>query len=496
MILLYALKTALKVKRGEPLTSGSVNVNVARFEFSPDWEGLERVAVFRAGVESRSVVLGADGQCVIPWETLASHGRQLTAGVYGTRGGEVVLPTVWASLGTVLEGADPGKEAQPPTPDVYQQLMAAAQEAVETAKSVREDADAGAFIGPPGPEGPPGPQGEQGRQGEIGPEGPPGPEGPQGKTGEKGEKGDTGDTGPQGPQGEQGKQGPQGEQGIQGERGPQGLQGIQGELGLQGERGEPGPQGPAGTPGMPEEDVLTAIEAAVSNRAHSIIETSGPAAEVTVSLAAEGSPLRPVSEIVLVQEGEGAPSLENIRNISGWDSIALSYNGKTTVQDFPETVCGGSYDWAKGELTITHKRFALAVKDMNNLENYPGWANLNDLLECFHAEQNGYVRNVVCNIGELVSVNATGNGVIYLSKSAYELTQTQWKEQYSDLVCQFVFPLLEPRIIQLTPQEFAALSGDNILSSDCGSTVVTFQADLKKYIDKALHEAVRAVLAQ
>lgn len=63
------------------------------------------------------------------------------------------------------------------------------------AQSVRDDADAGKFVGP------------------------------------KGDKGDPGEVGPRGPQGEQG---------IQGVRGPEGERGIQGEQGPQ------GPQGPAG----------------------------------------------------------------------------------------------------------------------------------------------------------------------------------------------------------------------------------------------------------
>ena len=265
---LYADKTRLAVRQREPVTSGSVNVYRVRFEFSEDWTGLTRTAVFRGGGEAASVLLDGSGECVLPWEALAKPNVLLEAGVYGTRNGDVVLPTVWAALGTVLEGAALGEEAQPPTPDVYQQIMAAAQEAVETAKSVREDADAGAFAGPAGPIGPEGPQGERGPQGE---------------------KGNTGDTGPQG---------------IQGETGPQGEQGIQ---------GPPGPQGPAGTPGMPEEDVLAAIQAMGDRKADAIFETTGPAAVVSTDMAAVGSLLEPVSEIRLVQEGDGTPSLTKRR---------------------------------------------------------------------------------------------------------------------------------------------------------------------------------------
>ena len=124
MFILYANKNQLTVRKRESLTSGSVNAYEARFEFSDDWQGLTKTAVFKAGNEVRSVLLGADGQCTIPWEVLSSHGRQLTAGICGTRGTDMVLPTVYASLGTILEGVAPGENARPPTPDLWEQEIA------------------------------------------------------------------------------------------------------------------------------------------------------------------------------------------------------------------------------------------------------------------------------------------------------------------------------------------------------------------------------------
>ena len=147
MFILSANKVCLNVEARETVTSGSVNVYEAQFKFSADWEGLDRTAVFAAGEEQVSVVLGSSNTCTIPWEALQSPRRELRAGVYGTKGGEVVLPTVWASLGTIREGCSPGEEAQPPTPDVYGQILAAAMQAEETAQSVRDDADAGKFDG-------------------------------------------------------------------------------------------------------------------------------------------------------------------------------------------------------------------------------------------------------------------------------------------------------------------------------------------------------------
>lgn len=123
MFVLYANKTQISVRKREPVTSGSVNVYPVRFEFSSDWDGLTRTAVFRSGTDTYSVLLDLSGECIIPWEVLTSHGRQLTAGVYGTRDNEIVLPTIWVSLGTILEGASPGKESRPPTPELWEQAL-------------------------------------------------------------------------------------------------------------------------------------------------------------------------------------------------------------------------------------------------------------------------------------------------------------------------------------------------------------------------------------
>lgn len=132
------------------MTSGSVNVYLVQFAFSADWDELDKTAVFRAGDTKISVVLDATNRCQIPWEVLENRGRPLEAGVYGTKNGTVVLPTIWATLGTIKEGASPGENTQPPTPDVYSQILAAASKAEEIAQSVRDDADSGAFDGPPG----------------------------------------------------------------------------------------------------------------------------------------------------------------------------------------------------------------------------------------------------------------------------------------------------------------------------------------------------------
>lgn len=125
MFQLYAEKIQLTVREKEPVTSGSVNVYPVRFEFSADWNGLSRKAVFRAGAVSRTAALDQDGACTIPGEVLERPGCHLFAGVCGRQGEEIVLPTVWANLGMILEGAVlSGDAPEPgPLPDDWQEAL-------------------------------------------------------------------------------------------------------------------------------------------------------------------------------------------------------------------------------------------------------------------------------------------------------------------------------------------------------------------------------------
>lgn len=203
--ILYAEKNKLKVRKPETITSGSVNVNTVQFEFSTDWEQLAKTAVFRSGGDSVSVILDTNNSCNIPWEVLAKPKVRLQVGVYGTQGDDIVLPTIYADIGEILPGTETGAAgSQPPTPSVVDQLLGKVEEAVNTANSVREDADSGKFIGEHGPQGEIGPQGQQGIQGPEGPQGPPGPQGVPGQQGGTGPQGAVGPVGPAGPNGSPG----------------------------------------------------------------------------------------------------------------------------------------------------------------------------------------------------------------------------------------------------------------------------------------------------
>lgn len=115
MFVLYADKNQLNVREKEPVTSGSVNVYPVRFEFSEDWDGMSKTAVFQAGCKETTVAL-TGGACTVPAEVLSEPGYYLMAGVCGKQGESTVLPTVWANLGLISEGSVTGEDPEPAPP--------------------------------------------------------------------------------------------------------------------------------------------------------------------------------------------------------------------------------------------------------------------------------------------------------------------------------------------------------------------------------------------
>lgn len=138
MFRLHAEKNNLTVVEKEPLvTSGSVNVYLARFVFNEtDWDGLTKTAVFKCADTSISVGLTEDDAnfdeelkekfyiCSIPWECLQFPNRTLYIGVMGTMGQEIVLPTIWADCGDVKLGVTTADAGIDIPPNKYDELKA------------------------------------------------------------------------------------------------------------------------------------------------------------------------------------------------------------------------------------------------------------------------------------------------------------------------------------------------------------------------------------
>lgn len=125
MFVMNVDKNIATISTTEPMTSGSVNTYLVDFYFSKEWDDLEKIAVFKSGDTVVDVILDKEEDiCFMPWEVLVEHGRTVKFGVYGTKNGNVVLPTIWAETEEILEGVVTGAASQPPSPTLYEQLLA------------------------------------------------------------------------------------------------------------------------------------------------------------------------------------------------------------------------------------------------------------------------------------------------------------------------------------------------------------------------------------
>ena len=113
-------------KDANAVTSGMVGATV-NFEFDSSWDGLDKTAVFRAGSVTK-IVVGIGDTVEIPHEVLAKPMRTLLVGVYGTDSeGTLVIPTVYATIGSIFPGAKPSGDPSadptlPPWVDLQKQV--------------------------------------------------------------------------------------------------------------------------------------------------------------------------------------------------------------------------------------------------------------------------------------------------------------------------------------------------------------------------------------
>lgn len=309
MIKVIYNKVCGRCVQSEPLTSGMVGQPI-HFEYSHDFDGLAVTAVFTDGKNTVDVV-NPGNECVIPHEVLTTVGAMVKVGIYAVKGDELVIPTIYANIGIVLNGADPsGDVSADPTLPIWAQIQAligdladleteaknnlvsAINEAAQTGSgsaSIAMRVEGGyiqytvdgktwsnliAVADLKGQQGDPGKDGAPGKDGKDGTNGITPHIGENGNwyigntdTGKpsRGEQGVKGDKGADGAPGEKGDKGDaftysdftaeqlaalKGEKGDTGAIGPQGPKGDTGPQGPQGEKGDTGPQGLQGIQGV------------------------------------------------------------------------------------------------------------------------------------------------------------------------------------------------------------------------------------------------------
>lgn len=201
----------------DKLADGQIAFVSFRFVFDNEWEGLYKVVQFMQGENTYNISLGVDGySCKMPSELQAGCAEMSLFGY--APDDETALRATTAPIKLRIEQSgfsSSGSEIVPPTPDLYQQLIAKIDEKIA---SVHDGADGASAYEIAVENGYTGTEaewltslkGQKGERGEKGEKGDTGEQGLQGIQGEKGEKGDTGAAGKDGMNGTDGKDGADG----------------------------------------------------------------------------------------------------------------------------------------------------------------------------------------------------------------------------------------------------------------------------------------------
>lgn len=196
--------------------------------------------------------------------------------------------------------------------------------------------------------------------------------------------------------------------------------------------------------------------------------------EAVTSLTATIEPL---------QEGEGTPSPDNVRPISGRDSVDVhisptesAEDGTTHTATLPQTVYGGTVDLVSGVLTVDRAMVDLGTLTWNTIAQYgDGYFNARI------GDRKEGQRNLMCSnyavssaggaaaIADGEIIGGASNLFVYIHDSRYT-DASAFKTAMSGV--QLVYELAEPRTIQLAPQTIATLEGVNNVWGDSGSVDV------------------------
>lgn len=424
------------------VVAGSKNYARARFiSRSDDW-AKPITAIFGDYTQ----MLDDKNECTVPWEVLQSAGKFEVSAFCGD------LHTAnTVSVPVEKTGYKSGETPEDPTPGVYEQLVKMAEEAVDVANSVREDADAGLFDGATGPQGP---------------------------------KGDTGETGPQGPQ---------------------------------------GPQGEPGADGVQINDGAVTTTDAWSS--WQIVDTLCPAFEETgdpvVCYPVANYPLGVTVSWEPHQAGEGDPSPENVRPITGLDAVTVTLSGNagtgtTATLTLPSTVYGGELDAVTGDGIETWANLAFdGTEDWsfhsNSITNEPQYSlycgvdlpniEQGDNRVCTHFNTSDFI------YWNMLSDNDFATDGMYIRVQFHAQTVDEWKDYLAAQAAAGTPVTIAYKLATPTPftatgnAPIPAPPGVNTIYTDADSVTVTGRADPVQTINTlndriaALEDAAQEVKA-
>ena len=191
-----------------------------------------------------------------------------------------------------------------------------------------------------------------------------------------------------------------------------------------------------------------------------------------------------------------------LRLASETDGTYEPYNGTNYSVSFGDagTVYGASLDVPTGVLTVDRSVVNLGALNWtrhssgtfyasNFGQKYDRTKNICSALKLLMSsfklsDYDTYPDNII-------GTNNSSTQYVYVKCTAYSIS-AEFKAAMSGV--QFVYPLAEPVIYQLTPVEVSTILGNNTISADTGPVALHYRADTKLYIDGKFAELQALIL--
>ena len=224
-----------------------------------------------------------------------------------------------------------------------------------------------------------------------------------------------------------------------------------------------------------------------------------------------------VTTIAAVQPGEGTPSPDNVRPISGWDALSICHGAAydaaaspALTAALPGVVYGGTLDWTTGLLTVTHEAITYdgteewtfastnAVCSLKGMPDRLLISNQEVHHICSHYRPIKYKTGATQTDKTCYTLNTTTLMVKDTSLTSLEDWTAYLAAQAAAGTPMTIVWRLKPsyyKTIRLTPQQLTLLKGSNSVWSDAGDTVVTYTVNGLAALEQRVAALETAVLA-
>ena len=195
------------------------------------------------------------------------------------------------------------------------------------------------------------------------------------------------------------------------------------------------------------------------------------------------------------QAGSGDPSPENVRSISGWDSVKVTVSNESESHDYdialPETIYGGTVDAVTGVGSKTWE-----FMEFDGTENWGLYPNPNDTVKTFYLNieielYTNYI-NALCDRARFISatwskkepwtISANSvNSVFYITvQNDVANTVKEWKSYLATQASagtpvQLAYKLATPEPFKVNPISIPSLSGINTIYSKADNLSCDFK---------------------